>query len=112
MYRNENDDFWALSRHADVVAALQDSARFSSKNGLRIEPAFWGPDAERFFSFVAMDPPKHTRMRALVSRAFTAKRVQALAPRIREIARECMRPLVEGDEFDMMTDFASRFPPT
>ncbi|MFC4052843.1 cytochrome P450 [Actinomadura syzygii] len=110
VYRNDNDDFWALSRHADVVAALKDSARFSSRNGLRIEPAFWGPDAERFFSFVAMDPPKHTRMRGLVSRAFTQKRVQELEPRIREIARECVRPHLEGGTFDLMRDVAGRFP--
>lgn len=110
VYRNETDDFWALSRHADVLAALRDSARFSSVNGLRIEPAFWGPTAERFFSFVAMDPPKHTRMRGLVARAFTQRRVQELEPRIREIARECIRPHLDGDEFDMMTDVAARFP--
>ncbi|WP_141578976.1 cytochrome P450 [Actinomadura sp. WMMA1423] len=110
VHRNDGDDFWALSRHADVLAALKDSDRFSSRNGLRIEPAFWGPDAEKFFSFVAMDPPKHTRMRGLVSRAFTQKRVQALEPRIREIARECLAPCLEGDSFDLMADFAARFP--
>ncbi|MEW2357608.1 cytochrome P450 [Spirillospora sp. NPDC029432] len=110
VHRNETDDFWALSRHADVLAALKDSARFSSVNGLRIEPAFWGPDAERFFSFVAMDPPRHTRMRGLVSRAFTQKRVQELRPRIREIARACLLPHLEGGGFDLMTDFAARFP--
>ncbi|WP_243716752.1 cytochrome P450, partial [Actinomadura darangshiensis] len=110
MYRNDGDDFWAISRHADIVAALRDSARFSSRNGLRIEPAFWGPDAERFFSFVAMDPPKHTRMRGLVSRAFTQKRVQALEPRLREIARDCLAPYLDGDAFDLMTGFAGRFP--
>jgi cytochrome P450 len=110
VYRNETDGFWALSRHEDVLSALRDSARFSSKNGLRIEPAFWGPQAEQFFSFVAMDPPKHTRMRGLVSRAFTARRVQELEPRIREIARECVRPHLEGDTFDLMTGFAGRFP--
>ncbi|WP_243725567.1 cytochrome P450 [Actinomadura rubrisoli] len=110
VYRNETDDFWALSRHADVMAALKDATRFSSVNGLRIEPAFWGPDAERFFSFVAMDPPKHTRMRGLVARAFTQRRVQELEPRIREIARGCLRPHLEGGTFDLMTDFAARFP--
>ncbi|MGH3241112.1 MAG: cytochrome P450 [Spirillospora sp.] len=110
VYRNDNDDFWALSRHADVVAALKDSDRFSSRNGLRIEPAFWGPDAEKFFSFVAMDPPKHTRMRGLVSRAFTQKRVQELEPRLREIARDLLRPHLDGGRFDLMTDFAARFP--
>lgn len=110
VYRNEADDFWAVSRHADVVAALRDSSRFSSVNGLRIEPAFWGPDAERFFSFVAMDPPKHTRMRGLVSRAFTQRRVQELEPRLRQIARTYLAPLLESGTFDLMTDFAARFP--
>ncbi|MFI0352818.1 cytochrome P450 [Actinomadura sp. 9N407] len=110
VYRNENDDFWALSRHADVVAALKDSSRFSSVNGLRIEAAFWGPDAEKFFSFVAMDPPRHSRMRGLVSRAFTQKRIQELGPRIREIARACIEPHLENGTFDLMTDFAARFP--
>ncbi|MFI0366653.1 cytochrome P450 [Actinomadura sp. 1N219] len=110
VHRNDNDDFWALSRHADVVAALKDSDRFSSRNGLRLEPAFWGPDAERFFSFVAMDPPKHTRMRGLVSRAFTRKRVQELEPRLRQIARDCLHPHLEAGSFDLMTDFAARFP--
>ena len=110
VYRNEADDFWAVSRHADVVAALRDSSRFSSVNGLRIEPAFWGPDAERVFSFVAMDPPKHTRMRGLVSRAFTQRRVQELEPRLREIARTYLAPLLESGTFDLMTDFAARFP--
>ncbi|WP_119732047.1 cytochrome P450 [Thermomonospora amylolytica] len=110
VHRNETDDFWALSRHADVAAALQDSARFSSRNGLRIEPPLWGPDAERFFSFVAMDPPKHTRMRKLVSRAFTHRRVMELEPRVREIARGYVRRIAERDSFDMMAELAAPFP--
>ncbi|MFI9504426.1 cytochrome P450 [Nocardia sp. NPDC052566] len=110
VFRNETDDFWALSRHADVLAALRDSTRFSSVNGLRMEPAFWGPQAEQFFSFVAMDPPKHTRMRGLVAKAFTARRVQALEPRLRTMARTMIEPLVAAGSFDLMTDFAGPFP--
>lgn len=110
VYRNDTDDFWALSRHADVQAALRDSDRFSSKNGLRMEPAFWGPQAERFFSFVAMDPPKHTRLRGLVTRAFTAHRVQSLAPRLREIAVGMLEPLLARGSFDLMAEFAGPFP--
>lgn len=108
--RNDTDDFWALSRHADVLAALRDSDRYSSANGLRMEPAFWGPQAERFFSFVAMDPPKHTRVRGLVTRAFTARRVQALEPRLRTIAQGLLGPLLERASFDLMADFAGPFP--
>ncbi|MGW2665796.1 cytochrome P450 [Nocardia tengchongensis] len=110
VYRNDTDDFWAFSRHADVLAALRDSDRFSSVNGLRMEPAFWGPQAERFFSFVAMDPPKHTRLRGLVTRAFTAHRVQALGPRLREIAVGMLEPLLERGSFDLMAEFAGPFP--
>lgn len=109
VYHNEEDGFWALSRHADVSAALRDEKRFSSRNGLRIEPPFWGPQAERFFSFVAMDPPRHTRMRALVTSAFTPRRVAALEPRLLEIARAHLEPFLEGDEFDLMR-FAGAFP--
>ncbi|GAA3229276.1 cytochrome P450 [Actinocorallia longicatena] len=109
VHRNEADDFWALSRHADVAAALRDSARFSSRNGLRLEPAFWGPDAERFFSFVAMDPPRHTRLRSLVARAFTHQRVRSLEPRLREIARAHLAPLLEAGGGDLM-EFAARYP--
>jgi cytochrome P450 len=110
VHRNDRDDIWVLSRHADVDAALRDARRFSSVNGLRIEPEFWGPDAERMFSFVAMDPPRHTRMRALVSAAFNHRRVLALEPRLREIARGHLRPLLERGSFDMMTEFAGPFP--
>ncbi|MFX0578640.1 cytochrome P450 [Nocardia nepalensis] len=110
VFRNATDDFWALSRHADVRAALRDSDRFSSRNGFRMEPAFWGPQAEQFFSFVAMDPPKHTRLRGLVTRAFTAQRVQSMQPRLREIARGLLTPLIAAGSFDLMTDFAGTFP--
>ncbi|WP_280433482.1 hypothetical protein [Nocardia brasiliensis] len=68
VFHNEADDFWAFSRYGDVRAALRDAETFSSANGFRMEPAFWGPQAERFFSFVAMDPPKHSRLRGLSPR--------------------------------------------
>lgn len=110
VFHNETDDFWALSRHADVRAALRDSNRFSSRNGFRMEPAFWGPQAEQFFSFVAMDPPKHTRLRGLVTRAFTPHRVQSMEQRVREIAHGLLTPLIEAGSFDLMTDFAGSFP--
>ncbi|WP_069161502.1 cytochrome P450 [Nocardia altamirensis] len=111
VFRNDTDDFWALSRHADIHAALSDADRFSSANGaIRMEPAFWGPQAEQMFSFVAMDAPRHTRMRKLVVRAFTQRRVQALEPRLREIARGLLAPLLERGSFDLMTEFAGPYP--
>lgn len=110
VYRNEIDDFWALSRHADVLMALRDSERFSCVNGSRMEPAFWGQDARRRASFAAMDPPEHTRVRGLVARAFTLRRVQEMEPRLREIASGLLAPLLERGSFDLMADFAGPYP--
>ncbi|GAA5052096.1 hypothetical protein HNP84_001573 [Thermocatellispora tengchongensis] len=112
VYHSERDDFWALTRHADVSAALQDSARFSSSHGPLLDVPPWGPDAPRALSFVAMDPPRHTALRALVSRGFTARRVAALEPHIRGIARRHLAEALrrDGGAFDFVEDFAIRVP--
>jgi cytochrome P450 len=110
LYRNEELGFWALSRHADVVAAFRDSERFSSALGVSLEPSGAGPHASRTMSFLAMDPPRHGRMRGLVSRGFTPRRVAALEPRIRALTLEHLEPALERGTFDFIRDFAGRLP--
>jgi cytochrome P450 len=66
LYRNQRLGFWALSRHADVLAGFRDVTRFSNRNGVSLDPASSHPRAHEMMSFLAMDPPRHTRMRALV----------------------------------------------
>src|SRR5580658_9406980 len=110
LYRNDELDFWALSRHADVVAAFRDPARFSSANGVSLDPAAWGPQAQRTMSFLALDPPRHTRMRALVSAGFTPRRVRDLEARIRELASGYLAEVAERDSFDFVADFAGKLP--
>jgi cytochrome P450 len=110
LYRNDERDFWALSRHADVNAAFRDSARYSSADGVSIEPSASGPQAARTMSFLAMDPPRHGRMRALVSRGFTPRRVTDLAPRILELTRQYLGPALERGSFDFVADFAGQLP--
>ena len=62
-------------------------------------------------SFLAMDPPRHTRMRALVSRGFTPRRVAELEPRIRAIAREHLDALAgSGPAATSSRDFAGKLP--
>ncbi|MFD8380048.1 cytochrome P450 [Streptomyces sp. NPDC059679] len=61
-------------------------------------------------SFLSMDPPDHTRLRRLVSRAFTRKAVTALAPRIRQIAEELAADLAGPDRFDLISRFAHPLP--
>ncbi len=110
VFHNPDVGFWALSRHADVLAGFRDSDTYSSSNGVSLDPAAWGPNAHRTMSFLGMDPPRHGRMRGLVSRGFTPRRVAALEPRIREIARGYRDEIVERKDFDFIADFAAKFP--
>ncbi|HET6815953.1 MAG TPA: cytochrome P450 [Mycobacteriales bacterium] len=109
VFRNDERGFYALSRHADVMAGFQDP-RLSSAHGVSIDPVAWGPHASMTMSFLAMDPPRHTLMRALVSRGFTARRVLDLEPRIREIARGYVDRGVEAGTFEFVGELAGRFP--
>lgn len=110
VYHHPELDFWALSRHADVSAALPDSRLFSSDHGPVMDDNLWGPGAHAFLSFVAMDPPDHTRMRAVVSRGFTPRRIAALEERIREIARIHLDEALQKGSFDFVADFSARLP--
>jgi cytochrome P450 len=110
VYRHEQRDFWALSRHEDVLAALADPALFSSASGVTLEPSSRGPQARAVMFFLAMDAPEHTRMRGLVAAAFTPRRAAALGPRIRELARGRLEPLLDRRAFDFITEFAALLP--
>jgi cytochrome P450 len=110
VHRNEALDFWAIARHADVLAAFKDVKRFSNRFGVSIDPAAYGPHARIGTSFLAMDPPEHTRMRGLISRSFTPRRVKAMEPRIREIAIGRLDQLVGSGSFDVISDFAGKLP--
>src|SRR5699024_1137998 len=110
IYRNGELGFWALSRYDDVQAGFKDTNRLSSANGVTLDPAAYGPQASRTMSFLAMDDPRHQRMRALVSRGFTPRRVHELTERIEELTRQYLEPALEAREFDFIEDFAGKLP--
>jgi cytochrome P450 len=110
IYRNEELDFWALSRHADVLAAFKDTERFSNDHGVSLDPESWGPQATAGTSFLALDPPRHTRLRALVSKGFTPRRVAALEQSIRELSADYLDPLVGAGRFDFIDELAGKVP--
>jgi cytochrome P450 len=110
LYHNEELDFWALSRHDDVLAAFRDSARLSNANGVSLDPAAYGPHAHKTMSFLAMDDPRHMRLRLLVSQGFTPRRVQRLEDRIVEFARLHLDTAIAAREFDFIADFAGKLP--
>ncbi|ROO90560.1 hypothetical protein EDD29_8291 [Actinocorallia herbida] len=110
LYRNDDLDFWAVSRHADVSAAFRDHARYSSGNGVTLDASAWGPTAHRTMSFLALDPPDHTRMRTLVSKGFTPRRVRDLSNDILRLTRLHLEPALASGDFDFVADFAGKLP--
>jgi len=110
VYRNEEFDFWALSRHVDVLAAFRNVDGFSNAQGVSLDPSAFGPNAHKMMSFLALDPPRHTRMRSLVGKKFTPSKVAGMEDRIRAIALEHLEPALERGSFDFIADFAGRLP--
>lgn len=110
LYRNDELGFWALSRHSDVVAAFRDHTRLSSANGVSLDPSAYGPHAHKVMSFLAMDDPRHMRMRRLVSEGFTPRRVADLRGRILELTLGYLETSLEKRRFDWIADFAGKLP--
>ena len=108
VYRNDTYDFWALSRYEDVEAAHRDPAAFSSAKGTVLE--IMGPGMAPQTMMIFLDPPEHGRLRTLVSRAFTPRRIDGLEPHIRELCARLLDPHVDGDGFDFVQDFGAQLP--
>jgi cytochrome P450 len=114
LHHNPALDLWALSRHEDVAEALRTEGTYSNSHGVAIERSAWGPDAHKVMSILGMDPPRQKRLRSLVSRGFTPRRVHDLLPRIQELTdrylAECLQKNAERGGFDWIADFAGRLP--
>jgi len=108
VYRNDRYDFWALSRFADVERASRDPATFSSSRGTVLE--MMGGDLSATGQIIFMDPPEHTHLRALVSRAFTPRQMAKMETHVRTLCAELLDPLVAVDRFDYVQDFAAQVP--
>jgi len=109
VYRDDALDCWVLSRYADVLEAHRDWQTYSSAHGPMIEPVdpvFF----EAYPMLIAMDPPRHTRMRKLVNRVFTPNRVAGLEPQVRAIATRLLDPLAEAGGGDFVADFSALLP--
>jgi cytochrome P450 len=110
VYFNAEIGFWALSRHADVVAGFKDAERFCNSGGISLEMGDLGQDMSAVLSILGMDPPRHTRMRGLVSRGFTPRRVAGLEPRIRQMATAYIDRFIEKGSCDFVAELAGRLP--
>ncbi|BBZ02638.1 putative cytochrome P450 [Mycolicibacterium chitae] len=113
LYRNEELGFWALSRHQDVVQGFRNSTALSNAFGVSLDPASRGPHASKTMSFLAMDDPDHLRLRTLVSKGFTPRRIRELEPRVTELTvghLETMLERADSGTVDYVAEFAGKLP--
>jgi cytochrome P450 len=89
---------WMIFDYEGVKRAVSDPETFSSAV----------PAPENWFIF--LDPPQHTKLRALIAKAFTPKSIADLEPRIRELSREFLSKVIERGEMDVATDLSAPLP--
>ena len=101
---------WLITRYAEVRAALADPRLSKSAPG-------WHPDPDSIFGALDMhmlnsDPPDHGRLRRLVNKAFTVRRVEELRPRITAITAALLDEISAEREVDLLASFAFPLPIT
>lgn len=109
IYYNEKYDFYAVSRFDDVRRCILDWQTYSSAKGTLLElikADFEMPPGSIIFE----DPPGHNLHRALLSRVFTPRKMNALEPKVRELCAACLDPLVGSSGFDLIADIGAEMP--
>jgi len=106
---------WLASNYADVDTILRD--RRFGRDYVRITHEVYGPDAfdEPVLAsmrhwMALLDPPDHTRVRGLIAKAFTPRRLDALRPRIEAVVQELLDDLAPRGEMDLLRDFSYPLP--
>nr|WP_205015426.1 cytochrome P450 [Mycolicibacterium hodleri] len=109
LYRNEQYDFYALSRFADVKSASTEWDTYRSGRGSVLEMLKSGvPVPPGFILFE--DPPAHDLHRSLLARVFTPRRVAEIEPKVRAFCAATLDPMVAHGGFDFVTDLGAEVP--
>jgi cytochrome P450 len=109
LYYNDRYDFYAVSRFEDVERGLNDRDTYISGRGAILELIKADVDIPPGI-ILFEDPPEHTVHRDLLSGVFTAQKMQALEPQIREWCARCLDPLVGTGGFDFIRDLGAQMP--
>ncbi len=113
VHHNERLGFWAVSRYEDCLEVHRDVSTYTSTHGLTIDQLTSTDFHDTVGTanlMIMMDPPMHDRMRKLVSRAFTPRRIAEWEPVVRGVVTDFLDPLPARDGFDAVQDFAAPFP--
>ncbi|WP_333894487.1 cytochrome P450 [Mycolicibacterium gadium] len=107
IYYDEEEDFYALTRHEDVAAALKDTDAFSSSRGCDL--GMVRSEEAPHKSIIFMDPPEHRHMRSLLNKAFTPRAIQSQRETIIEVVEHYLSKC-DPAGFDVVQDFSGPFP--
>lgn len=107
---NADDGFWALTRHADVETVNRDTASFTSSKGIGVPRLTIEQTAALADNLMFVDPPRHTKMRKLISAAFTPRRVARLEELIVQYCGEIVASIHDKAEFDFVHEVAAQLP--
>jgi len=102
--------FWVLTRYDDVVAALRDPRLAKEAIASFVAARFGAPVPAMGLSMLDRDPPDHTRLRGLVSKAFTPRVVEGLRPRIQQIVDGLLDGVTARGSMDLIEEFAYPIP--
>lgn len=111
--------FWIATRYDDVRNIVMDRENFGQGDFIKNIQLYYGPDFDvmahpsyRWLSevFVYQDPPRHTRLRGLVTQALNMRRVQAMRPRIQAITDELIDRVASRGRMEVIHDFAYKLP--
>lgn len=110
-------DCWVMTRHRDVELVLRDKRfgkNFIGRVTRRLGEKALGEPVYQMMSrqMLVLDPPDHTRLRGLVVKAFTARRIEAMRPRIQEIVDRLIDMVATAGRMDVIHDFAFPLPVT
>jgi cytochrome P450 len=109
LYHNDKYGFFALSRFDDVEPGLVDWDTYRSGKGSTLEVILANVDLPPGMILME-DPPEHDVHRALMSRVFTPKAMNAIEPKVREFCARTLDPLVGSGRFDFIADLGAVMP--
>ena len=103
--------FWSITRHEDVRAVTRDFKTFSSERRgiLNVDDVGVPLDVARL-QMISMDPPRHDRLKALVSKAFTPERVAEHEGHVNQIITDVLDRVADRERFDLVADVARPIP--
>lgn len=113
VFHHEQLGFYAVSRYEDCVEVHRDHRTFTSTMGVTLDQlrsVEFGQVVEAVGSMIMMDPPQHERLRKLVNRAFTPRRIASWEPVVERVIGGFLDELAGAEAFDVVVDFSGPFP--